>query len=286
MLLFGFAAINTSNNLLYLITSFMMGFMIISGVISYYNIKYLDISFLKAQDFFASEKNTTTFLLKSKKPFPSFLINIFSATFTEKNSLWDKLFMNSDVLEILSIKSIFMLKAYEEKSIELELTFEKRGHHKEVYIYISSDFPFGFAYREIKYKIPCYIYVYPNPKYCKNTSLIQKSERGFVKIQEGSELYQIKNYQNESPKYINWKASAKRQKIMVNEFSDFISKEIILRPQDFDMELEQKLSCMSYIVLEAMKKNEKVGLDWDGYYIPPENTPFHHIKILRFLATV
>jgi len=267
MLLFGFAAINTSNNLLYMITSFMMGFMIVSGVVSYYNVKFLDIYFSKAQDFFANEPNKAIFYIKNKKRWPSFLINIRP-------------------IENFYEKSIFILKAKEEKELDLTLFFEKRGHYEKIELCLSSDFPFGFAYREITYQIPCDIYVYPNPKYCQQNTSVYRSEKGFVKTTQGQELFQIKSYQNESPKFINWKASAKVQKLMVNDFSDFISKEIILKPEDFDMDLEQKLSCMSYILVEASKENAKVGLDWYGFKIPPGDSSFHYIKILRFLSTV
>lgn len=284
MLLFGFAAINTANNLLYMITSFMMAFMIISGIISYYNIKFLELTFIKAYDFFANEPGKVIISIKNKKSWPSFLINIFVAKDLNKDV--KRFFKTYKTFEIVYEKSLFMLKAKEEKQIELIITFEKRGNYKELEVYISSDFPFGFAYREIKYTVPADIYVYPNPKQCKINTANYKSEKGFIKTNEGQELYQIREYHNEHPKYINWKASAKVQKLMVNDFSDFISKEIILRPEDFDMDLEQKLSCMSFIVLEASKQNAKVGLDWYGFVIPPGDSMFHYIKILRFLSTV
>ncbi|MGC8650439.1 MAG: DUF58 domain-containing protein [Hydrogenobaculum sp.] len=283
MLLFGFAAINTANNLLYMITSFMMAFMIISGVISYYNIKFLEVTFVKAYDFFANEPGIAVLSIKNRKNWPSFLLNIFVAKDLHKDV--KRFFKKYKTFEVLYEKSIFILKAKEEKQIEIILSFEKRGNYKELEIYLSSDFPFGFAYREMKYKIPADIYVYPNPKQCKTNAAQYKSEKGFTKTSEGQELYQIKEYQSEHPKYINWKASAKVQKLMVNDFSDFISKEIILRPEDFDMDLEQKLSCMSFIVLEASKQNAKIGLDWNGFVIPPSDSTFHYIKILRFLAT-
>ncbi len=288
MLLFGFAAINTANNLLYLITSFMMAFMIISGVISYYNVKFLDLTFLKAQDFFANEPGKIIFSIKNNKRWPSFLINVFIAK--DLNQDIKKFFFKRyKALEIIDEKSIFIIKANEEKQIELTLLFEKRGHYKELELYISSDFPFGFAYREVKYTVHTDIYVYPSPKPCSKDIVYYKSDKGYAKTFEKDELYQIKQYQNENPKYINWKASAKMQKLMVNDFTNFINKEIILRPEDFNMEykdLEQKLSCMTYIVLEASKQNAKVGLDWDGYVIPPSDSSFNYIKILRFFATL
>ncbi len=287
MLLFGFAAINTANNLLYLITSLMMAFMIISGIISYYNVKFLEVSFLKAQDFFASEPGKALFSIKNKKPWPSFLINTFIAK--DLNQEIRRFFFKKyKALEIIDEASVFMLKAKEEKSIELTVLFEKRGHYKDMEIYIASDFPFGFAYREIKYHIPVDIYVYPTPKPCSNSMTHFKSDKGFIKVSDGQELYQIRRYQDEHPKYINWKASAKMQKLMVNDFSDFMNKEIILRPEDFEeyQDLEQKLSCMTYIVLEASKQNAKIGLDWYGYVIPPSDSHSNYSKILRFFASL
>lgn len=291
MLMFGFAAINTSNNLLYLITSFMMGFMIVSGLMSYYNIKFLEIKFAKASDFFANDQNTILLSLISKKSFPSFLVNVFLVKHLdikkEQNFLSKLLRRKQDEdFELFSEKTIFLLKAKEQKSVELSFVFEKRGHYRELDVYIASDFPFGFVYREIKFHINVDIYVYPNPKKCDISILNQKTDIGKIKTKDGTELYQIREYREDPLKFINWKASAKIGKLMANEFSDFINEEIMLRPEDFDMDLEQKLSCMSYITLEAMKHNMKVGLDWNGYLLPPDNAPLHHIKILRFLATV
>ncbi|GAB6078683.1 DUF58 domain-containing protein [Hydrogenobaculum acidophilum] len=266
----------------------MMAFMIISGIISYYNIKFLDLTFVKAQDFFANEPGKVIFSIKNNKKWPSFLINVFIAK--DLNQDIKKFFFRRyKALEIVDEKSIFIIKSSEEKQIELTLLFEKRGHYKELEMYVFSDFPFGFAYREVKYAVPIDIYVYPSPKPCDKDIRYYKSDKGYVKTFEKDELYQIKQYQNENPKYINWKASAKMQKLMVNDFTDFINKEIILRPEDFNMEykdLEQKLSCMTYIVLEASKQNAKVGLDWDGYVIPPSDSSFNYIKILRFFAAL
>ena len=56
----GFAAVNTGNNLLYLMISALLGFMAMSGLLGHINLKWVKIRVRCGQDYFAGLKAPVT----------------------------------------------------------------------------------------------------------------------------------------------------------------------------------------------------------------------------------
>lgn len=76
-LLIGFAAVNTGNNLLYLIVSALLGFMTVSGVAGWINIRGLELQVRLPDEIYAGQETFAYLVIANRKRFvPSFLLRV------------------------------------------------------------------------------------------------------------------------------------------------------------------------------------------------------------------
>jgi uncharacterized protein (DUF58 family) len=70
----GVSAVNTSNNLLYLVVSFLLSFMLLSGMLSLYNLRGLSLELIPPKEVYAQRAENFKLILKNQKRFPSFTL--------------------------------------------------------------------------------------------------------------------------------------------------------------------------------------------------------------------
>jgi hypothetical protein len=70
----GVSAVNTSNNLLYLVVSFLLSFMLLSGMLSLYNLRGLSLELVPPKEVYAQRAENFKLILKNQKRFPSFTL--------------------------------------------------------------------------------------------------------------------------------------------------------------------------------------------------------------------
>jgi uncharacterized protein (DUF58 family) len=169
--------------------------------------------------------------------------------------------------------------------------FSRRGAHRIENIYISSVFPFNFFTR---YKILRNVFsfiVFPELRKCELLSMYEqkrrpKGEEITDKIGYESDMISIREYVHGDPlKYINWKATAKTGRLKTKELSSPAHQPIVI---DFDgvaiKEIEEKLSCIAYSLLQIIKRNTPVGLKMNGRLYEPGFSQLHKISMLKELA--
>ncbi len=236
----GFAAINTGNNLLYLITSCLLGFMGISGFFGKRNIEFLNINLCYIDEIFANREFSLNIEVNNnKKFFPSFLINV---KINEK---------------IITIPFIDKNKSVKKSTL---MVFKKRGINEINDIYIFSSFPFNFFIRSKKYKLNYKFLVYPEPKKYEILQKIDpKINSGLEEINKtghSGDLINIKEYFNDPIKLIHWKLSSKYDELLVKVLSSYSDEPILIDFDKIDLDLEKKLSAITYLVC----RNENVIL--------------------------
>jgi len=86
-------------------------------------------------------------------------------------------------------------------------------------------------------------------------------------------------------KYISWKATAKTGRLKTKEFSAIESPNVSI---DFDglekQDLEQTISCVTYMVVKLIHLGTAVGLVIDGGTYKPECSSAHKAVLLTRLA--
>jgi uncharacterized protein (DUF58 family) len=261
----GISAVNTSNNLLYLVVSFLLSFMLLSGMLSLYNLKGLSLELVPPKEVFAQRAENFRFILKNQKRFPSFTL----------------------LVEAQGSRAFFpILKKEEVGSITLK--FPKRGYYDKISVRVSSSFPVGLFERFFYMDVPLNLVVYPYPIAVSKNIRVEGLQRGewlTVRRRKGYEhLHSVREYMGEPVKLIHWKLSAKVGKLYVKDFLAEESPPVVLSLDMVEGTLEDKLSKLAYLVLEYSRKGTPVGLRLDGIYLEPAVGEEHKRKMLRELA--
>jgi len=270
-ILLGVSAVNTGNNLMYLIVAALLGFMGISGFFGKNNLQKISVVIEFPQEIFANKDFPVKITLKNKKRLlPVFLLRLHVA---EQSVLFPFADVKSETVKYM------------------ETAFSKRGQHIIKDIYISSVFPFNFftRFKGLDNAFDCV--VFPELKKCDLITLYEKGrrlkgEKASDKTGFESDIVSIREYVYGDPlKYINWKATAKTGALKTKELSSLLHQPITI---DFDKviikDLEEKISCISYSIIQILKKNMPIGLRINDRLYEPGTSHGHKINMLKELA--
>ena len=270
-ILVGIAAVNTGNNILYILLSFLLSLMAISGFVSKYNLKGLKISLISPNEVWCCKPSSFKILIRNRKIFPSFLLEILE---TE-----------------IKLKKVFPIV---EKHAEgnIKLVFPRRGVYQINHLQVKSYFPFALFERILYIPLNEKIIVFPKPIEVKfslplSASLKEKGA-GFIRLRapEGVSVEGVKEYGGEGMRLIHWKAFAKWGELYAKEVADEARvREVIV---DMDKipasDIEERISKATYLVLHFKRLGYAVGLKYGDREIPPSAGEEHFKELLKFLA--
>jgi uncharacterized protein (DUF58 family) len=140
-------AMITGNNLLYLVIAGMMAFMIVSGIESEINLRYLEISRLLPSEIFAGIPFKMGYLIRNPR--------------NESYRL---------VLKDISHVRVEKLQRQETQVLYTDLTLHRRGKVHLGTITIFTTYPYGLFEKSITFPVQEEIIVFPEPMLC-NPSL-------------------------------------------------------------------------------------------------------------------
>jgi len=255
-LVIAIAALNTGNNLLYIVVAAMLAAILVSGVVSALVLRDLELDVRLPEHVFAGRPVAGRIVLKNPRRFlPSFSIQAVTArkrgdgkkirkqwrlertTFAfpasrPPESQWLRLrdWRVRRVAVAPAAPGIFEGAVYfpyvprrAESSADLELCFARRGRYCESGFGLATRFPFAFLTKTRQVALEREILVYPPVEPADELFEILPLVRGewesFVRGR-GSDLYRIREYMPEdSARHVDWKATAKSGSLKVREFS-------------------------------------------------------------------
>ena len=273
-LFLGFSAVNTGNNLVYLIVSAFLSFMGISGLFGKRNISRLDADLEFPDEIYANKPVPIKIKLSNNKRFlPGFLLKVIAEGHFREGILFP------------------YFDAHSSASKYMGLSFTGRGRHEIKKIYVSSVFPFNFFMRSSRIEKKFSFIVFPEPRKCDLPGHIERQkkprgEKSSDKRGYESEVMSVRDYITGDPmKYINWKASAKTGDLKTKELTSLYYQPVVI---DFDRidikDLEEKISCLTYAVLQFSKKKIPFGFMISGRLYSPEVSTSHKLSVLKELA--
>jgi len=258
----GFAALNTGNNLLYLVFGMMLSFIAASGIISMINLSGIEVKTITPEDVFALTPTPLKFSVRNLKS----LIPSYSLTIDIEG---EKAF-----IPYLLPKSA--------KNVTINSFFKKRGWNKIPKAILFTRFPFGFFKKWIRINLGDEeILVYPKvekPHMDLNEFQEKFGELETEAIGFGSDLRSIRTFnQGDNPKFIHWKTTAKTGRLMYRELQDDKSKRYIIEftPKKDKNHLELEITRAASVLLELLKHG------YDVEFIAPDRT-FTTSQIGRF----
>ena len=250
-LLIGIAALNTGNNLLFIVVAAMLGAVLVSGIVSAVMIGGLEIALHLPHHVFAGQSYAGAVLLRNRRLLPVFSISVVPPRQKADRPAWRWQraefiypparsgrkpivrwpdFAYARVSPPPQPPPVFEQSVYfpflpgrHRQSAELNLRFPQRGLYAQRGIGISTRFPFSFLIKTRVIALDQEVLVFPSVEPTDEmfevlpmiTGELETNQRG-----RGSDLYRIRDYEPEdSARHVDWKATAKSGELKVREYT-------------------------------------------------------------------
>ncbi len=206
----GFAAINTGNNLLYLLLGMMLSLIIVSGILSEMVLRELEVTRRPPLRIYANQPFLMTLSLRNaKRRFASFSIEV-------QDLLFDRLIE----------KRCYFLKLppgrHQETSYRYSLP--RRGRHSYTGLQIATKFPFALFRKSRRVHAPCEVVVFPEVRPIDTLPLLAAAQRGEQLRGQRSrrgEFHSLREFRpGDDPHDIHWRTSARRGRVMLREHEE------------------------------------------------------------------
>ena len=270
-LLLGFAAVNTGNNLLFLIVAALLAFMSVSGVSGWQNIKGLRVAIAFPDEIYAGQETFVTVRLENKKRYlPSFLLDL--------------------TLPGSGVVSFFMLPRNRGETDIIPLAFPRRGDQELAWAQISSPFPINFFVRRTGVPVSGRGIVFPRLLPCEITDPGGDRRSGGREIsnRKGYEgdLLRISDYTGAEPiKLIHWRLSARSDGLKVKELTGPVQEPVLIDPSLLPGAPEERLSRAAWLVNRLIRDRQvPVGLRLGERIIAPATSRQHRLRLLTELG--
>ncbi|MBI1821750.1 MAG: DUF58 domain-containing protein [Nitrospirae bacterium] len=287
MLAIGIAAINTGNNLLYLLLAMMLSLVVISGILSEACLNRLRFKRFLPEAIYAGIPAHIRLVIYNDKTFvPSFSLHV-------KDSLEGF----SDA--VIRDKYFFKLPPLTFQERTYTIFFSKRGVFPLRGVSFSTRFPFGvfLKSREEEEANLTQLVVFPRTFRVSSPGKEFANRRGapmVLRKGQSSSLHQVRSYlPGDDARFIHWKISAKKNKLMVREYEDEEEKEIAIRlsntlgglpSKEVLDRFEKGIELAASFSRHYIERGYQVSLFSDQNRLPPGKGSFHLKEILTFLA--
>jgi uncharacterized protein (DUF58 family) len=214
IVLVSMAAINTGNNLLFLILACLIASILMSGILSSITLAGVEMHLELPERIFAGQSVRANLELKNEKlTLPSFSLRVEAVKAKDAAS--------SALLET----PVYFPYLPRQQSVtqSVPLLFQNRGMYRQEAFRIVTRFPFGFLQKARRLDLAAEALVYPSveagPEFLEILPGIQGAMASLAKG-HGEDLYALRDYMpNDSARHVHWKASARSGSLMVREFS-------------------------------------------------------------------
>lgn len=213
-LLVALAALNTGNNLLFLILSCLVSIILMSGILSSISLAGIELRIGLPEHLFAGQTvRAHVEIINGKLTLPSFALRV--------EAVVPK---NSPAAALLETPVFFpYLPRQQNMKQSVPVTFLKRGLHVQDTFKIVTRFPFGFLQKARRIVLKSEALVYPSVESNSELSEIFPGIDGSIESYHkgrGQDLHALREYvPTDSASHVHWKASARAGSLMVREFA-------------------------------------------------------------------
>jgi uncharacterized protein (DUF58 family) len=248
----GIAAINTGNNLLYVVVAALLSAILVSGVASAQVLRSLSLDVHLPEHVFAGRPMLARLLLRNTSSWlSSFSVRVVPAKRNHKDKThwrwesytfgWPRNRAPQDQWLRLPDRRLRRVRDQEEKPIlqesvyfpflapgqelraDLEISFPNRGRYTEKNFGLATRFPFAFLTKTRRINLPREVIVYPEvdtaDQFLEVLPMVTGEFETFIRGR-GNDLYLIREYMpDDSARHVDWKATARTGALKVREFS-------------------------------------------------------------------
>ena len=290
----GFAAINTGNNLLYLLLGWLLSFIIASGILSEMTLKRLTVDRRPPPRVFAGEPFLMEVVIENGKPNrASFSIEVEDLVGTTPLD-----------------KRCYFLKIPAGKSQRTSYrhTFIKRGLYTLTGYRLATKFPFALFRKSRDVDAPLEVLVYPArvavPRPTPRTT--SRGEATANRLGRRGEFFGLREHRaSDDRRDVHWKSSARTGRLLVREYEDELARKVVIGvdtalPADVReaitdgaltpaaeaqvAAIERAISVAASLAAAYLEVNWTVELVARGAHVPAGIGRMHEAKIMRTLA--
>src|SRR6266704_3750379 len=250
VLVIGIAALNTGNNLLYIIVAAMLAAIAVSGIASALCLRRLELDLKIPDHIFAGTEIPATVSVRNPRSWvPSLSVSAVPIEKEKQRNRWRLVATTFPVppwrpperqwlqlpdrklrrVTVGSPSGVFHESAYfplipprAQLQAEVKLNFRRRGRYQERFS-LSTRFPFAFLVKTRRVALSREVLVYPELTRSEEVLDLLPVLSGKLETYlrgRGADLYRIREYLPEdSARHVDWKATAKSGSLKVREFA-------------------------------------------------------------------
>ena len=273
----GFGALNTGNNLLYLVLGLLLSTIVVSGVMSERVLRGVSVRRLGTEAAFAGEPFPFRYAVSRSLPGASFALSI------------------AEDSEELEGGALLACVAHGEEVVARgQLLASRRGPHRLERIKLTTTFPLGLFAKSALIEAEDLLLVYPRRGYaCENApeaELGPAGEAGNPQRHDGNgDLAGLRELQEgEDARRVHWtkSAAAGRLLLTLREREERRSYVLQVRPSGSPQALERRLEEVSALARRLLADGNEVGLEAPKQRLRPAGGAGQQRRILRALAWV
>ena len=268
----GFAAVNTANNLLYLLASLLLALIVVSGILSEQSIRRLRVRTALPEEIYAERPSRLgARVLNRKRRLPSYSVALEAGEC--------RLY-------------IARLAAGAERLVTWEATFATRGRQRLPGMRLVTRFPFGLFLKAGRVVLDDEVLVFPavHPLDAAwRRRLTAGSTRSLRRRGRGHDLYNLREYRaGDDHRLIHWRSSAKTGTLTVREMeAETATNTRIVLVGDGRRDavrLEAALSEAASLAVHLLGGGAAVALAGPGIDVGPGRGRTHQHRLLSALA--
>ena len=271
----GLTAMNTGNNLLYLLESMILALIIVSGVLSEQSLRGLRVVTVVPDAIHAGAPCTVgARVLNTKRRRPSFSIGLDRPGTGER------------------LAYAARLGPSEERLLTWEETLPRRGRHRLTGVRLTTRFPFGLFLKASRATGADEVIVFPRRVPAPTALLRQASGAGDApagRRGRGADVHDLRGYRSgDDPRLIHWRVTARTGTLTVREMEAESAQDayLVLRGGSAaDAErVETALAEAAAVASVLLARGARVGMIGPGIDVPLGQGGAHARRILTALA--
>ncbi len=280
VLAIGIAAINTGNNLFYLLLAMMLSFVLVSGIAAEYCLRRLEFRRYLPDLLFINTPVTTALVVKNKKS----RLTSFSLTLCD---------VRDDQVVSMNME-LHALPPGASRVLSYQLTPTHRGRLFLSGVRISTEFPFGLFTKRAFYPMEDMVAVCPELQSINERLLRGLFVAGYEQTVHrrgyGSDLYNLRLYQaGDDSRSIHWPTTARTSQLTIREAEAEEQRRAIICvptsvPTSHDAPFERAVSLAASLVQHLTHQGYSIQLRLGSECSSFGQGETHRLELLRMLA--
>lgn len=286
----GFAALNTGNNLLYLVFALMLAFLVLSGILSESSLRGVAVERRLPREIFAGTANPVLLRIENRKP----RVAAFAISIEDRLEFADGAKTDGRV----AAGRCFVLRVGPDAAVERSYAWTpaRRGEARLASIKISTRFPFGLFVKSIEVEAAENVLVYPAiSPVARSEAVAARRARSLDErsgqAQVGDAIGGLREFvRGDSAARVHWRRSVRSGRLVVGERDGDAAAEVeISLPIAAELSepiFEERIARAASEVVHHLEAGHRVGLRARQTRIAPGDGHAHRRALLGFLARV